>query len=345
MVTSAWMWLGVTALLTSMGQEMDIRRILKERDASVDNVTVRYVRRGVVGLACPAPALTINPNQKPMLCHLFFESHERLTLRWPCATFESVRHERVNDQTAIILTSPRWTNVTPRKVEAGTESDETNDCDYSRLAEPTSENGEQVILIEGALGIGVGRRLKTLRAVRQSDKGIWLEGTLELGDGRVAQIVAEMDGHLILRNLKMNQPEWEYCYEISTKGTLESRGRLLAESGHVKRVWRPASDVAIGTKRATVMDEFDVLFTEIRFDLSDDEYIRLATVKVPSQIRLGESLADAGDGDGYNGLAYRSSIRCLLRWCALVQTVVGLLLLWQTCRRAGCTVPRTRDRT
>ena len=143
-------------------------------------------------------------------------------------------------------------------------------------------NREQQMFYELALGVGFGRRIRTIDSVEATDSGWKLMGTFQLWTEDQTTFEMETDADLFVRKarLEANVRGNETAFDISTTGTMINDGRpAFAQQGSIKRT-NVAFTRPDGERRVTdrVLYDYVIEASRLEFDLTDEQYARLSAI-------------------------------------------------------------------
>lgn len=303
MLTRAFFAFGLLSLLVVPAPAQDaaaeytpetMLAALRERDPEVDNYRMRFTRRETKrvderaefaksafrtqkfgGTPDPAPASFPDPYDAIVVSNQDCAYRgESLVLRGTYLT-DHHGHPQI----------PRIYHY----VEAGRDSRELGGTTGERhLTLRQRDNGvpsinqEYRMFYELALGVGFGRRIKTVESVEKSDDGWRVTGTFQLWTEDHTTFELATDSQLFVRRaqLRANVQGNETAFDFTNSGLIEADGRqAFAKHGTVKRI-NVAFTPPGGERRefGTVQHDYALEVGRIDFDLTDEQYAELSAI-------------------------------------------------------------------
>ncbi len=292
----------------------DLFQVLKARDAQLDNAAVELVVEGVErakemvdwrrSLRSPPTAKQAGPevkvdrpdSQAKGEVIITYRIDEVLVVRGEEVTFEKVLDvaaTRSSNPAFSITPFQKWSSAHGQVrdfTKSGGESDESDQV--MRLA-PQFLGREVGVAhrrnIELALGVGVGRWLRSVESVSYEGEAISVEGVVGLVEGETGRGSMKLASDFVMRrgHFSVSRGGSTYLYDIETDGTYEAEGWRCTKNGRFKLVRtepRPAAEPTAEGRQ--VVEEFQVECKEVRFGLDDDEYERLTRMPVEHPMQV-----------------------------------------------------------
>jgi hypothetical protein len=265
---------------------------LKARDARFDNVHVSYIRRGVYTppefpyWKFPGQEPDTEPS-KPMP----FRFKEQVTVRGPDTTF-------VRDVFTTSLT-PESASITFASHQKWSDADglirEFRELrDHSdRLMEikPGVPAGDSIVSgqrreVEFSLGLGFGRRIKTISSFTRKNDQVVLEGSIQIWSDDVSRYRMSLDEDLVVRSavIEVESGGNQTRYDVSTKGSVKQNDFVFARTGHYTRTAMGLKNPPVKLQdpfKPHITDEFDIDFHSVKFHLEDEAYKILTNLDIP----------------------------------------------------------------
>ena len=269
---------------------------LRERDAVVDNYRIQFTRRETRRIderaewaeisfrsqrfgRGPAPASFPDPYDALLVENMDLATRtDSLALRSTCLTDhhghpQLPRHyvvvERGREQTELDDSSGDWI-LTNRRIPR----------------DLPSINQEFRMFYELALGVGLGRRIKTVESVEKLDDGWRVTGTFQLWTEDKTTFELETDADLFVRKatLKAVVHPRETWFEFANSGSIETEGqRTFARTGSLKRTYAahvPVNGTRLddGKSFGRIEQQYELEVGQLDFDLSDEQYNELSAI-------------------------------------------------------------------
>ncbi len=278
----------------------EILAVLKARDAQFDNVSLRYVRSGELTQE-PKPMWKMGnreqrQDQRPAgPIKIPYRSEERMTVRGPNVTFDrqiKATAAPAEDPDIQFVPQQKWSNAEGQVRELS--DDYKEGVIGSRVMEIKRNEGasalvaEQLMEIEFGFGLGFGKRIKKVNSVKQEGDNRVVEGTIKLWREDISRFRIETDRDFVVRKAVIDADVHGNLtrYEVKTRGAVARDGLVFAETGHVKRTWRGFRQDGKILGEPKVQNEFNLLFKDVQFNLSDMDYARLTNMDVPPETVL-----------------------------------------------------------
>lgn len=201
-------------------------------------------------------------------------SRQVLALRWPDVAWE---REITGDQGGVREAFETWRSI-GHKMESLTVHDYRPKArariwqhEICTRTGPLDIYQELVLWKKFSLGVGYAEQINKVTALEQAADGFVIHADMEFWRGKICKARLEVDKQLVVRKASIDT----HLYNLSaeTRGDFAAgNGFRCARSGHFRRT-------AKGTKQP--MQEFDMVLRDVKFDLSDEEFDRVASLVPP----------------------------------------------------------------
>ena len=278
----------------AISSAQELLEVLQIKDAQFENSNLQYTTWGdfeeevIPTWKFPELAQELGiKNEKPK--RISFLYNEQLIVRGFDTTFirkldPSIVEKEDHSKTRL-MPYQKWTNIggVSREITedfGSPQQDRIMDIYAGGL--PVGIALEQRTEIEFAHGFGFGKRIKEIENITQEEGKTILEGTIQIWWEDISHFKLTLDDNFIVRNaiiesdVKGNMTR----FEIETQGTVERKGFVFAESGHFKRIslgqYKDGEEIG----KSKIKKEFNLKFTDIKPNLSDEEYRILTQMEI-----------------------------------------------------------------
>ena len=269
--------------------------ILKAKDAQFDNAALRYTtwgeftQEGFPAWKYPEIAEQIGIPKGTMYGpskQIKFRYNEELVVRGPNTTFIRVLDPtlKLDESNKGLQRFQKWSNTDGLAREI-LDGDETHKDDriiqIHSSGAPVDLAQEQRMWVEFAHGVGFGKRIREIESLSAQNGKTIIKGTIQMWWEDTSQFAIAVDDNYIVRRAVIDSNVHGNLtrFEVTTQGTVERKGFVLAETGHFVRRWMGMYRDGKKVGPPKVKKEFYCRFKDIVPNLSDEQYESLTKME------------------------------------------------------------------
>jgi hypothetical protein len=269
--------------------------ILKAKDAQFDNAALRYTtwgeftQEGFPAWKYPEIAKQIGIPKGTMYGpskQIKFRYNEELVVRGPNTAFTRVLDQtlKLDENNEGLQRFQKWSNTDGLAREI-LDGDETHKGDriiqVHSSGAPVDLAQEQRMWVEFAHGVGFGKRIREIESLSAQNGKTIIKGTIQMWWEDTSQFAIAVDDNYIVRRAVIDSNVHGNLtrFEVTTQGTVERKGFVVAETGHFVRRWMGMYRDGKKVGRPKVKKEFYCRFKDIVPNLSDEQYESLTKME------------------------------------------------------------------